>query len=392
MAALFSTKILVVDDEPDIPLLYNQKFRKEIESGTYRFQFCKDGYSAKRTVDEYGDIDIVITDIYIPGLSGVELVEHITNNHRIIAPIVISAYGNISLIRSAMRAGAHDFLIKPTDFNDLAETIQKASLIVYERRKNEEMYARLSAITDELDISAKLQKSILPGTTLKGNGIDIYANTHPAAEVGGDFYDFFWLNDHQLGIVLADVSGKNVSAALFMTMSRTLIKSLAAVSPTPADCFASVNRELLKTNVATMFVTAIYGIVDTNEKTFTYTNAGHLPVAILNSKREPEFLECDPGIALGIDDSVVFSNNVRELVIGDSILLYTDGVTEANDIAGNEYDFPRLEAYLRDSQHLPPKLLTDGLIKSIKEFTKDAPQSDDITTLCLKYRAKAVNK
>jgi sigma-B regulation protein RsbU (phosphoserine phosphatase) len=303
---------------------------------------------------------------------------------------VISAYGNISLIRSAMRAGSHDFLIKPTDFNDLANTLQKASTTVRERKKSEETYRRLSAITDELDVSARLQKSILPGNVLKKDGIEIYAQTDPAAEVGGDFYDFFWINDHQLGIVMADVSGKNVSAALFMTMSRTLIKSLASFSTSPADCFAKVNAELLKENVATMFVTAIYGIVDTKEKTLTYTNAGHLPIALFNAKRPVEFLKCDSGMALGIDDSVVFENNVQVLTPGDVILLYTDGVSEANNLSGDEYDFARLEKCLNENRTLSPKPLTEELLKSIRAFTEGASQSDDITTLCLKYREKVV--
>lgn len=384
-------RILVVDDDHEITMLYNQKFRKEIESGRYQFIFCADGDTALKTVQTKNPpIDIVITDINIPGIPAIELIEKITTFNKIIPCIVISAYGNISLIRSAMRAGSHDFLIKPTDFNDLANTLQKASMIVIERKKSEETYYRLSAITDELDVSARLQKSILPGNVLKKDGIEIYAQTDPAAEVGGDFYDFFWVNDHQLGIVIADVSGKNVSAALFMTMSRTLIKSLATFSESPADCFTKVNIELLKENVATMFVTAIYGIVDTVEKTFTYTNAGHLPVALINSKRNVEFLKCDSGMALGIDDSIVFQNNVQTLTPGDMILLYTDGVSEANNLSGDEYDFSRLEECLNEYRQLGPKSLTDELLKSIRIFAEGAPQSDDITTLCLKYREKIV--
>lgn len=384
-------RILVVDDCSEIAMLYNQKFRKEIESGKYQFSFCTDGESAFNIVQkENPPIDIVITDINIPGIPAIELIEKITNFSKITPCIVISAYGNISLIRSAMRAGSHDFLIKPIDFNDLANTLQKASLIVRERKKNEETYHRLSAITDELDVSARLQKSILPGNVLKKDGIEIYAQTDPAAEVGGDFYDFFWIDDHQLGIVMADVSGKNVSAALFMTMSRTLIKSLASFSESPADCFTKVNLELLKENVATMFVTAVYGIVNTKDKTFTYTNAGHLPVALINSKRNVEFLTCDSGMALGIDDSIVFQNNVQTLLPGDTILLYTDGVTEANNLSGEEYDFERLEACLNANRNLAPKPLTEELLKSIRAFTEGAPQSDDITTLCLKYREKVV--
>lgn len=386
----YSTNILVVDDESDTALIYNQKFREEISSGIYHFSFCKDGVTALELIKNTPNIHILITDINIPGLDGISLINEVIQVNRLIPCIVISAYGNISLMRSAMRSGAHDFLIKPTDFNDLAETVSKASKIAHERKKNEENFHRLSAITDELDISAKLQRSILPGNTLKKGGLEIYANTTPAAEVGGDFYDFFWLDEHKLGVVIADVSGKNVSAALFMTMSRTLIKSLASFSPSPADCFTHVNQELLKENASTMFVTAIYGIIDTVEKTLTYTNAGHLPVALVNAKKEPMFLDCDSGIALGIDDSITFQNNVHHLSAGDTILLYTDGVPEANNATGNEYDYERFWQVLNDNKELPPRPLTDAIMSSIKEFTKGAAQSDDITTLCLKYRERIV--
>lgn len=387
MASIHSTCVLVVSDEPETSFLYNQKFRKEIASGMYKFSFYKDGDSALVFATEKSNgVDIMIVDINIPGLSGIDLVARVTKSNKMIPCIVISTYGNIRTIRSAMQAGASDFLIKPTDFNDLADVLKKASNVVFENKQNKAMYDRLSAITDELNVSARLQKSILPGNTLRGNGVEIYAQTTPAAEVGGDFYDFFWINDHMLGIVMADVSGKNVSAALFMTMTRTLIKSFATFAKSPADCFSKVNVELLKENVATMFVTSIYGIFNTKDKTFTYTNAGHLPIAFMSLSNGVRFLECDSGMALGIDDSVIFQDNVLDLQAGDSIMLYTDGVSEAINVSGEEYDFCRLENVLRENRNMTPKSLTDQLLSSIKNFTAGEPQSDDITTLCLKYR------
>lgn len=385
-------KILVVDDDPDTPFLYSQKFRHQISQNEYSFLFCSDSDSAANTVESNPDVDVVIADIDIPPAGGVALISDIATTNNLIPCILISTYGNISFIRSAMRAGAHDFLIKPVDFNDLTETLSKAIGVAKEKKRNAETAKRLSAITDELSVSAKLQKSILPGNHLKQNGVEIYANTTPAAEVGGDFYDFFWLDSNRLGVVMADVSGKNVSAALFMTMSRTLVKSFAMFSDSPADCFKKVNIELMKENSTTMFVTAIYGILNIRERTFEYTNAGHLPIALINPKTGNRFLACDPGMALGIDDSVEFQNNVVKFEPGDTILLYTDGVPEATNANEEEYDYERFHKFLAQNRDSSPEKLTKALMDSIRSFTRGVSQSDDITTLCLKYRIKVSSR
>jgi sigma-B regulation protein RsbU (phosphoserine phosphatase) len=255
-------------------------------------------------------------------------------------------------------------------------------------KKAEATTKKLSAISDELDVSAKLQKSILPGNVLKKGNIELFADSIPAAEVGGDFYDFFWLSETKLGLVMADVSGKNVSAAMFATIAKTLIKSFSRIYPSPSECFKNVNITLCQENVTTMFVTAMYGIVDMEKNDITYTNAGHLPIGVVRSGQEPEFLECDPGMALGIFDGTEFQDNVHVFSPGEVILLYTDGVPEAANRSGEEYDYERFTSVLRENTKASPHLLTQELIKSIREFADEAPQSDDITTLCLKYRLR----
>jgi sigma-B regulation protein RsbU (phosphoserine phosphatase) len=247
---------------------------------------------------------------------------------------------------------------------------------------------KLSAISDELDVSAKLQRSILPGNSLKKGSIEIWADSISAAEVGGDFYDFFWLSETKLGVVMADVSGKNVSAAMFALIAKTLIKSFAKIYPSPAECFRNVNKILYGENVTSMFVTAIYGIVDTEINKITYTNAGHLPIAVIRPDRKPIFLQCDSGVALGILEDVEFLNNEHSFSPGEMIFLYTDGVPEAANTAGEEYDNDRFYDVLKKNSSMSPNLLTKALIESIKDFTEGAPQSDDITTLCLKYRLR----
>lgn len=380
-------KILVLDDEEDTQDLFLQKFRHQIEDGIYEFSFST---SLPQTEDllKSSSFDIFVSDINVDGIDGISFISRLRKDYPLMRAVVISAYGDMSTLRAVMRGGAHDFVIKPIDFKDLSDTLQKTAKLVSRLKDAEATNQKLSAISDELDVSAKLQKSILPGNVLKKGNIELFADSIPAAEVGGDFYDFFWLSETKFGVVMADVSGKNVSAAMFATIAKTLIKSFSRIYESPAECFKNVNLMLCQENVTTMFVTAMYGIIDIEKNEITYTNAGHLPIAVIRSGQQPEFLDCDPGMALGIFDGVEFLNNIHKFSPGEMILLYTDGVPEAANGAGEEYDYDRFMAVLKENTNASPSLLTQALIKSIRNFAGGAPQSDDITTLCLKYRLR----
>ncbi|MDR1551208.1 MAG: SpoIIE family protein phosphatase [Holosporaceae bacterium] len=379
--------VLVLDDDKDTQDLFQQKFRHKIMGGTYKFSFatCLD-----ETINmlRYQPFEIFVSDINVNGMDGIGFISQLRKQYPLMKSVVISAYGDINTLRAAMRGGAHDFVIKPIDFNDFEKTLDKTAYVVEQLKLAEATSQKLSAISDELDVSAQLQKSILPGNSLKKGGVEIWADTIPAAEVGGDFYDFFWLSETRLGIVMADVSGKNVSAAMFALIAKTLIKSFSRIYSSPAECFDNVNRTLYNENAASMFVTAIYGIVDMEEKKLIYTNAGHLPIIVVRPGQPPELLECDPGLPLGISEDVIFVNSTHEFAPGEFIMLYTDGVPEAADKNGNEYDYERFNDVLQKNATLPPSLLTTALIESIRKFAGGASQSDDITTLCLKYRLR----
>ena len=383
-------RILVLDDEEDTEDLFTQKFRAQIASSTYLFSF------ASRPDDALGllkqkPFDILITDINVAGTDGIAFISQLRHDYPFMRTIVVSAYGDINTLRAVMRGGAHDFVIKPIDFADLSATIQKTAQVVANLKQAEATNEKLTAISNELDVSAKLQKSILPGNYLKKGAIELWADSIPAAEVGGDFYDFFWLNSNQLGIVMADVSGKNVSAAMFALIAKTLIKSFSKIYSSPAECFRNVNRTLCEENVAMMFVTAMYGIVDMAKNEMIYTNAGHLPIAVVAPHQKSSFLKCESGIALGIDENAEFTNNIYSFSPGEMILMYTDGIPEATDRDENEFDYDRLSKVLDENSITNPKQLTEAIIQAIKRFTNGAAQSDDITTLCLKYRLRMVS-
>ena len=384
-----SIKILVLDDEEDTQDLFQQEFRHQIDKGIYVFSFS---ISSSEVLDilKNDKFDVFITDINIAGIDGISLISQLKDTYPFMKTIVTSAYGDMNTLRAVMRSGAHDFVIKPIDFKDLTVTIENTVKAVLDMKKAAVTAKKLSAISDELSLSAKLQKSILPGNSLKQGDVDIWADSIPAAEVGGDFYDFFWLSDTKIGIVMADVSGKNVTAAMFAIVAKTLIKSFSKIYKSPAECFQKVNETLCGENVTTMFVTAMYGIFDMETHELIYTNAGHLPIVTVRPGETPSFLECDSGMALGIMEDIEFQNNRYVLASGETIMMYTDGVTEASNDTGEAFDFSRLIEVFKQHSDTSPELLTKGLVSAIKQFVVDAPQSDDITTLCLKYKPGTV--
>ncbi|MDR0968639.1 MAG: SpoIIE family protein phosphatase [Holosporaceae bacterium] len=379
--------ILVLDDEEDTEDLVRQYFRHQISKGLFEFSFAKCHEESLDLLKRQA-FDIFVSDINVAGMDGISFIAQLRRKYPLMRSVVISAYGDINTLRAAMRGGAHDFVIKPIDFKDFSDTLNKTADVVKKLKQSEATTKKLSAISDELDVSAKLQRSMLPGNVVRKGGLEIWADTVPAAEVGGDFYDFFWLSDTKLGVVMADVSGKNVSAAMFALIGKTLIKSFSKSYPSPAECFKYVNKSLCAENVATMFITAMYGIFDLEKNELLYTNAGHLPVVSIRPNADPIFLECDPGMALGIWEETAFVDNAHSFSPGEMILLYTDGVTEAANKEGDEYDKERFLEVLKKNSTAIPKALTEALIASIREFTKGTPQSDDITTLCLKYRLR----
>ena len=382
-----SIKILVLDDEEDTKDLFQQEFRHQIERGDYSFYFSVSSDEVSNMLEKES-FDIFITDINIAGFDGINFISQLKTAYPLMKTIVTSAYGDMNTLRAVMRSGAHDFVIKPIDFQDLVLTIENTVNTVLELKRAAVTAKKLSAISDELTLSAQLQKSILPGNSLRRGDVDVWADSIPAAEVGGDFYDFFWLDDTKVGIVMADVSGKNVTAAMFSIIAKTLIKSFSKIYKSPAECFKEVNKTLCEENVTTMFVTAMYGIFDTETHELTYTNAGHLPIAVVHPSKEPSFLECDSGIALGIMEDVTFQDNKYVLSPGEIIMMYTDGVTEAANNSGEEFDFSRLIEVLKQHEITTPKLLVNDLVVAVKKFVDGAPQSDDITTLCLKYKPR----
>lgn len=383
-------KMLVVDDEPDLESLILQRFRKKIRDGQYDFVFARNGLEALTKLLEHKDIGVILSDINMPEMDGLTLLAKLNElRNPALRTVIVSAYGDMDNIRTAMNRGAYDFVTKPVDFSDLETTIEKTIAELELVRNAVKEHDKLLAIQYDLDTARNIQSAILPKKFPPFPGkteFEIFASMVPAKEVGGDLYDFFLLDDDRLGFVIGDVSGKGVPAAIFMAVSRTLIRATALKGISPDECLTYVNNLLCIESVSSMFVTVFYGILDFKTGELIYANGGHNPPYLLTSKGELKTLELTDGIALGVADGIVYKSKTVQLNHGDKIFTFTDGVTEAMDKEFQLYSEERLENFLRNNHNLNVTDLVNQLFSTVHEFANEAIQSDDITVLSVEFK------
>jgi phosphoserine phosphatase RsbU/P len=246
----------------------------------------------------------------------------------------------------------------------------------------------------ELKIARTIQMSFLPKNFPpfpEYVEFDIYATLVPAKEVGGDLYDFFLLDGDHLFFSIGDVSGKGVPAALFMAAAKTLMKGTASRDMAPSEILSRVNHELCLENDSMMFVTVFCGIFNFRTGEVRYSNAGHNPPLVLKPGRPPEWLPLPEGFLLGAMEDSLYETRQILLAPGDTLLLYTDGVTEAMNGGKLFYEEQRLVRVTEDHGQAPPEELVAEVLRSVREFAGSEPQSDDITMLALAFRGRTEN-
>lgn len=253
----------------------------------------------------------------------------------------------------------------------------------------EKVTAEKERINTELNVAQKIQADMLPRkfpAFPEINEFDVYAMNIPAKEVGGDFYDFFLIDDNHLAIVIADVSGKGVPAALFMVIAKTLIKNQTQLGKSPSEVFTTVNNQLYEGNDESMFVTAWMGILEINTGIFTYVNAGHNNPLIKHDYNDYDWLKSKPGFVLGGMENIQYQQNKITLKSGDRIYLYTDGVTEAINFKDELFGDSRLKKIINNKNDPELKKLLDYVQKEIDIFVNGKEQFDDITMLVMEYK------
>ena len=376
-------KILVVDDEPDLEPLMLQRMRRDIRAGRYKFVFAQNGVEALERLHQDNDIDMVLSDINMPQMDGLTLLEQIPKVDPNIRSVIISAYGDMKNIRTAMNRGAFDFVTKPLDFKDLQVTIDRTLRNMAEWREALQSRDKLVALQNELEVARGMQQSILPTQFPKEPSYTVYGKMQPARNVGGDFFDLVHLSDRRLGLAVADVSDKGVPAALFMMSSRTLLKGAAIGLALPGEVLREVNDLLFEDNEGGMFVTVLYAVYDPSSRELTYANGGHNSPLVIHADGTSALLPLTDGIALGIARDLPYKQNAVTLSPGDTIIFYTDGVTEAMNGEQEQFGLDPLSEFFRTNPPRNPEETTAAIFEAVNAFAGEAPQSDDITCLVL---------
>jgi len=393
-------KILVVDDEPDWESAILGKFHKQIERKKWEFVFARDGLEALEILKKDSGIKVVILDYKMPKMDGLALLSKLDGTNNLTTKLImLTAYGDNSIFRRAMNEGAFDFLEKPINLEDLESTIEKALKQVDIIREALKSRDELTAFNRDLEIAVNIQKSMLPckfPPFPEYKEFDIFAKMAPAKRIGGDFYDFFFVDEEKdrVAIAIGDVSGKGIPAALIMSRTCIHLKSTAKQFINPGECLRKLNRILFaeKQKGENFSVTLFYGVLDIATGIMQYAYAGHPSPLIVHKDGKIEPVSKDP-----MSFSLAYFENseyeVKEIYLqeGDTLVGYTDGLTDAENQDKIQFDPDenQLKKFFEGANNMPLQEIVESRFTKINEFTAGAPQADDLTILALRYNGRS---
>ena len=301
----------------------------------------------------------------------------------IIKKLVVQNVQQVNSSLSLITAGNLDERVNvggTAEFESLSSGIN--STVDSLKRYIEEAKAR---IDEELKLARMIQKSVLPVEPSNNPSVDLFASMNPAREVGGDFYDYYWLDSDHLVVLIADVSGKGIPAAMFMMSAKTMLKSFAREEKNLDNVFTRANSGLCEGNDSNMFVTAWMGILDVRTGVLEYVNGGHNPPLVRHADGSFEYLKTPAGFVLAGLPIVRYKHREMTLEPGSVLFIYTDGVTEATDLNSELYGEERLQNCLNTHTNEDMQSLCVSVKADVDAFVGEAPQFDDITMLALKY-------
>jgi sigma-B regulation protein RsbU (phosphoserine phosphatase) len=363
-------RVLICDDQPDVL----EALRLLLKGQGWQAVTADSPASLLHTV-RGGEFDLILTDLNYTrdttsGQEGMDLLASLEAQGNTVPVVVMTAWGNVDLAVEAMRRGACDFVQKPWDNNRLLATIRKQA---------EPMRKRKS----ELEIAANVQQKLFPRKTRRLATLDYAGHCIPAREVGGDYYDFLEISDHAIGFVLGDVSGKGVPAALLMANLQACFRSQLPESLVrPAAVLSTVNKHFFDSTAAERFATLVFAVYDDRTRRVRYVNCAHCPPLVLRASGEIEQLE-STATMLGAFAKWQCEEAECLLHPGDTLLLYSDGVTEAGAESGEEYGDDRLNHALRANHALPAEALVQAIVGDVNEFSSGS-RSDDVTVVALR--------
>jgi len=378
--------ILLVDDAPaNLRLLAEM-----LTAQGYRVRAATSGNRAL-TSARAAPPDLILLDIRMPGMNGYEVCQQLKAEQQTchIPVIFVSALDELHDKVQAFEVGGVDYVTKPFQGEEvLARVGTHLALRRLEnqlRDANRQLTEANQRMERELALAGKVQASFLPHELEVEAGWQIAAMLKPARQTSGDYYDLIPLPSGSLGLLIADVVDKGVSAALFMALSWILIRTYAVEYPTqPENLLAAVNRRILAEIGSGQFITAFYGILDPATGKLTYCNAGHPPPLLFGARHGAVGRSLSrTGMALGVIETETWEQGVVELGLGDTLVLYSDGVTEAENEQAVSFGDSRLRASVRANLGRPAQETRDALLAAIRAFSGEALQSDDIAVMVL---------
>ena len=383
--------LLVVDDNEDNRYTLTRRLTRE---GYRNLTTATNGREALDLLQSKA-FDLILLDIMMPDMNGYEVLERMkaAAELRNIPVIMISALSEIDSVIRCIELGAEDYLPKP--FNPtLLRARVGASL--EKKRLRDEVRASLTRLEQEMDAARKLQLGMLPlvfPACTPEQPVEIHALMEPARDVGGDLYDFFHAAEHLFCFLVGDVSGKGAAAAMFMARTRSLVRMAVQLwwrtsgdQLAPVRIIEAVNHEVCQNNRDRMFVTLFLGVLDTKTGVITYVNAGHLAPCVLHASGTIEFVSDKPAMPLAVRAAAAYRERTVTLLPGDSVFVFSDGVTEAMNVTDELYGNERLQADLRAASALTPEEMVRAIKTKVDVFTAEAPQSDDVTMLALRWQ------
>ena len=363
-------RVLICDDQPDVL----EALRLLLKGQGWQ-AVTADSPRALLEKVRGGAFDLILTDLNYTrdttsGQEGMDLLASLEAQGNTVPVVVMTAWGNVDLAVEAMRRGACDFVQKPWDNNRLLATIRKQAEPV-RRRKS------------ELEIAANVQQKLFPRKLRRLESLDYAGHCVPAREVGGDYYDFLEMPDSKIGFVLGDVSGKGVPAALLMANLQACFRSQAPHAlERPSEVLATVNRHFFDSTAAERFATLVFASYDDRTHKIRFVNCAHCPPLLLRANGELEKLDTTATM-LGAFSKWECGEGESELRCGDTLLLYSDGVTEAGADSGDEFGEERLIHALKVNQWQPAESLVQAIVDDVNEFSGSA-RSDDVTVVALR--------
>ncbi|NQU65109.1 MAG: SpoIIE family protein phosphatase [SAR324 cluster bacterium] len=380
-------KILVVDDQR-----LNIHVLSKLLQSDYKIMAAKNGEQALKAAQLDSPPDLILLDIMMPDMDGYEVCRRLKENNstRDIPIIFVSAMDETGDETKGLELGAVDYIIKPFSPPIVLARV-KAHLLLKKsmdelNRAYEIIEAQKLRMESELNVGYEIQKSRVPMNFPPfpdRTEFSIFGALKPAREVGGDFYDFYFLDENRLCVCIGDAAGKGVPSALFMAETKILIKSWAKYENSTAGIITRINTELSQDNQTYMFVTLFIGILNIDSGLFQYTNAGHNPPILKRYDGTVQLLNERHGPVIGAVEGLDYRQDTIQLEQLDLLLMFTDGVTEAKSPSGELYTDKRLAELVSSGQFQSPEDLVKMVVSEIKQYESPQAQTDDITVLSI---------